>query len=225
MKNILLGTFDEELSEIIYKSLKKDFTITTFGLPGSKKISNHHLENDINHDKSINNLFDNKIDAIVITSYKTKKYEENFNLDFHTRRMYNLFIAANSNGVDRVINLSTLKFYKDFEENLTVTENWNTVPDVSDNNLFCAHMTEYVLKEFARDNMFKAINLRLGWPIIPKKKNDYSSVLYIEDLVRILSSSLNLHVSEYWNNLHVQSDCDNQRFITNNLKTFLEKKD
>ena len=45
----------------------------------------------------------------MITSYKTKKYEENFNLDFHTRRMYNLFIAANSNGVDRVINLSTLK--------------------------------------------------------------------------------------------------------------------
>ena len=117
----------------------------------------------MNHDKSINNLFDNKIDAIVVTSYKTKKHEESFNLDFHTRRMYNLFIAANSHGVDRVINLSTLKFYKDFEENLTITENWNTDPDVTDNNLFCAHMTEYVLKEFARDNMFKAINLRLGW--------------------------------------------------------------
>ena len=179
----------------------------------------------MNHDKSINNLFDNKIDAIVITSYKTKKHEENFNLDFHTRRMYNLFIAANSHGVDRVINLSTLKFYKDFEENLTITENWNTAPDVTNNNLFCAHMTEYVLKEFARDNMFKAINLRLGWPIMPKKKNDYSSVLYVEDLSRILSSTLNLEISEYWNNLHVQSDCDNQRFITNKLKTFLEKED
>ena len=159
------------------------------------------------------------IDAIINVGYQDEHtLPVNFHLDYYTRRLYNLLWAASKANVKRVINLSTLRLMEEYEENLVVTEQWRSKPLASDINLLCAHLVEIICKEFARDRMFEVVNLRLGWPLVEGDRaalnGDASdSAICSKDLARAVLSALNADL-EQWQDIHVQSPVQDQRFTT-----------
>ncbi len=159
------------------------------------------------------------IDAIINVGYQDEvEMPVSFHLDYYTRRTYNLLWAASNAGVKRVVNLSTLRLMEEYEENLVVTELWRSKPLASDINLLCAHLVEIICKEYARDQKFEVVNLRLGWPLVPGGRDDIgidteTSALCSEDLGRAVLAALESDV-EPWQDIHIQSTVPNQRYTT-----------
>ncbi len=172
----------------------------------------------LEHDEATNKLVEG-IDAIINVGYQDEvDMGATFHLDYYTRRSYNLFWAAANAGVKRVINLSTLRLMAEYEENLVVTENWRGKPLASDINLLCAHLVEIICKEYARDRKFEVVNLRLGWPLIEGGRDAIDAdsgmaALCSKDLARAVLSALEADV-EQWQDIHIQSTVENQRFTT-----------
>ena len=172
----------------------------------------------LEHDEATDKLVEG-IDAIINVGYQDEvDMGATFHLDYYTRRTYNLLWAASNAGVNRVVNLSTLRLMEEYEENLVVTELWRSKPLASDINLLCAHLVEIICKEYARDQKFEVVNLRLGWPLVAGGRDDIgdnagASVLCSEDLGRAVLAALKSDV-EPWQDIHIQSTVANQRYTT-----------
>ncbi len=172
----------------------------------------------LEHDEATDKLVED-IDAIINVGYQDEvDMGATFHLDYYARRTYNLLWAASNAGVKRVVNLSTLRLMEEYEENLVVTELWRSKPMASDINLLCAHLVEIICKEFARDRMFEVVNLRLGWPLVEGGPGELGcdpamSALCSEDLGRAVRAALDADV-EQWQDIHIQSAVDDQRFTT-----------
>lgn len=172
----------------------------------------------LEHDEATDDLVAG-IDAIVNVGYQDEvEMPISFHLDYYTRRIYNLFWAAANAGVKRVVNLSTLRLMEEYEENLVVTELWRSKPLANDINLLCAHLVEIICKEYARDRMFKVVNLRLGWPLVAGRKDDMdgdsgTAAICSEDLGRAVRAALEADI-EPWQDIHIQSTVANQRYTT-----------
>lgn len=183
----------------------------------------HYDEQDIivcalEHDEATDDLVAG-IDTIINVGYQDEvDMGATFHLDYYTRRTYNLLWAASNAGVKRVVNLSTLRLMEEYEENLVVTEIWRSKPLASDINLLCAHLVEIICKEYARDQKFEVVNLRLGWPLVPVDKGDVNgdfgtAALRSKDLGRAVLAALETDV-EPWQDIHIQSTVPNQRYTT-----------
>ena len=172
----------------------------------------------LEHDEATDELVSG-IDAIINVGYQDEvEMPATFHLDYYTRRTYNLFWAASNAGVKRVVNLSTLRLMDEYEENLVVTENWRSQPLASDINLLCAHLVEIICKEYARDRKFEVVNLRLGWPLVDGESDAIDedagmAALCSSDLAKAVLAALQSDV-EPWQDIHVQSAVENQRFTT-----------
>ena len=172
----------------------------------------------LEHDEATDKLVEG-IDAIINVGYQDEvDMGATFHLDYYTRRTYNLLWAASNAGVNRIVNLSTLRLMEEYEENLVVTELWRSKPLASDIDLLCAHLVEIVCKEYARDQKFKVVNLRLGWPLVAGGRDDIgggtgTSALCSEDLGRAVLGALESDV-EPWQDIHIQSTVPNQRYTT-----------
>ncbi len=172
----------------------------------------------LEHDEATDKLVEG-IDAIINVGYQDEvDMGATFHLDYYTRRTYNLLWAASNAGVNRVVNLSTLRLMEEYEENLVVTEQWRSKPLASDINLLCAHLVEIICKEYARDQKFEVVNLRLGWPLVAGGRDGIggdtgTSALCSEDLGRAVLAALESEV-EPWQDIHIQSTVPNQRYTT-----------
>ena len=172
----------------------------------------------LEHDEATDKLVEG-IDAIINVGYQDEvDMGATFHLDYYTRRTYNLLWAASKAGVNRVVNLSTLRLMEEYEENLVVTEQWRSKPLASDINLLCAHLVEIICKEYARDQKFEVVNLRLGWPLVAAGRDDIgvntgTSALCSEDLGRAVLAALESDI-EPWQDIHIQSTVPNQRYTT-----------
>ena len=159
------------------------------------------------------------IDAIINVGYQDEvEMPVSFHLDYYARRTYNLLWAASNASVKRVVNLSTLRLMDEYEDNLVVTELWRSKPLASDIDLLCAHLVEIICKEYARDRRFEVVNLRLGQPLIEGghdalSDDDGTSAICSDDLGRAVLSALEADV-EQWQDIHVQSSVENQRYTT-----------
>lgn len=157
------------------------------------------------------------IGAIVHVAYQGRDDDATALLDYHCRCTYNLLTAASQAGVKRVVNVSTLRLLQDYEENLTVTERWRSLPPADDVELLSAHLCEVVCREFARDRLIQVVNLRLGWPIvegdvIAAASTGETAALCTEDLSTALNAALTADVAQ-WQDVHVQSVVPNQRYL------------
>ena len=172
----------------------------------------------LEHDETTDKLVSG-IDAIINIGYQDKvEMPVTLQLDYYTRRTYNLLWAASNAGIERVINLSTLRLMAEYEENLVVTENWRSKPLASDINLLCAHLVEIICKEFARDRKFNVVNMRLGWPLVDRLNSRPgeeagNAAIYSEDLVRAVLLALNANINP-WQDIHIQTAVPNQRYNT-----------
>jgi len=180
---------------------------------------------ELGHDAATDQLVAG-VDAIVHTGYEAQEADVAQLIDYHTRCTYNLLFAASQAGVSRVVHISTLRLFDGYEENLTVTEKWRSLPPADDPQLLACHLGEIVCKEFARDRLIQTVNLRLGFPIVdggPGAASDSGETAAVdaETVVAAVAAALECD-AEQWQDVHVQSAVPNQRFLlhaaTNLLK-------
>ena len=216
---ILLTCANSNISKIISKNLKLHYKIiyTDTYVKNDLNIKICQLNDDLHTDKLTIG-----INSIINIGYICSGLPDNEQLDYCTRRVYNLINSACNNGVIKFINISTLKLYEDFEENLVVDETWETYPSIENKKILSAHLCEKVIKEFARERKIKVTNLRLGWPFLKNinhKKINSAAITWsvIGDSV---IQAINLDNNKFWQNFHIQSNFKNQRFITNLAKKY-----
>ena len=157
-------------------------------------------------------------------------------IDYHTRITYDILFAAGKENVEKVFAISTLDLFKNYESNLTITENWEVNYPASEIDLLCANLAENVCKEFARDRVFEVVNLRLG--NIDNKDNTYLSEETLknkflqlinfdnEEFERAKTAQNEQFVSARkkganWINLHLQDSFDNQKYLTKKIEDLL----
>ena len=172
---------------------------------------------DLGHDDATDDLVQG-IDAIIHIGYNAVgSGDPSELLDYHTRGTYNLLTAATEAGVARCIYLSTLRLLEDYEENLTVTEKWRSLPPAEDPLLLACHLGEIVCKEFARDSLVDVVTLRLGFPLICGDRqaavdSGESAAVSIDDVFTAVEKALMADVAR-WQDVHVQSPVPRQRFL------------
>ena len=220
---------------------KKNILISSNGSSIAKILSNCLVSHNINfindkdliysNPKELEKLFE-KIDVYVHIGFKGFLSKDEMELiDYHTRVTYDLLFAAGKKNVEKVISISTLELYKDYEANLTVSENWETKFPLDKLELLCANLSEKVCKEFARDQVFEVINLRLG----DLRKNS-DTRLSEEKFKKSINLMVNLDFSleelkqsfnsarkkgPNWINLHLQDTFEGQKFLTNKIDNLI----
>ena len=175
------------------------------------------FECELGHDDATDNLVQG-IDAIIHIGYNAvDSGDPSELLDYHTRGTYNLLTAAAEAGVSRCIYLGTLRLLEDYEENLTVTEKWRSLPPSEDPLLLSCHLGEFVCKEFARDSLIDVVTLRLGFPLVCGDRqaavdSGESAAVSLDDVFTAVERSLTADIAR-WQDIHVQSPVPRQRFL------------
>ena len=111
-----------------------------------------------------------------------------------------------------------MRLYENLYENLAITENWNTIPSSNDIELLCSNLCEIVHKEFARDNKLNVTNIRLGYG-----DSKSTSFLSDQDLEYAINRIIYISQTKKWENIHIQSNVDNQRFITKKYESIIQE--
>lgn len=211
--NVLITSAASATAQIIIGALGGSHTLRLTDLPNNA--SGDVIANELGHESETDELLAG-IDAVVNIGYEGQSGSNTHLMDYHTRRMYNLLQAASDADVKRYINISTLKLFQDHEENLVVTEKWRSDPPAEDIDLLVAHMAEYVCKEFARDRLIQVVNLRLGWPFVgdSSPRADDTAAISHDMIGESITAALTTQELIQWQDIHVQSPVDHQRFIT-----------
>lgn len=172
---------------------------------------------DLGHDSATDDVVSG-IDAIIHIGYNAVDSGDPTELlDYHTRGTYNLLTAAAEAGVSRCIYLSTLRLLQDYEENLTVTEKWRSLPPSEDPLLLSCHLGEIVCKEFARDGLIDVVTLRLGFPLVCGDRqaavdSGESAAVALDDVLTAVERSLSADIAR-WQDVHIQSPVPQQRYL------------
>jgi nucleoside-diphosphate-sugar epimerase len=211
--NVLITSAASATAQIIADALTGTHALRLTDLPSNA--TGDVIGNDLDHESDTDNLVAG-IDAIVNIGFQGQSGIATHLIDYHTRRMYNLLQAASDAGVARCVNISTLRLYEDHEENLVVTEKWRTDPSAENVDLLSAHLAENVFKEFARDRLIQVANLRLGWPFVGDNsaKPEHTAAISHGMIGAAVNEALATTELIQWQDIHVQSPVDNQRFIT-----------
>jgi nucleoside-diphosphate-sugar epimerase len=215
--NVLITSAASATAQIIAKTLAQTHTLRLTDLPANA--SGDITANELGHEAETDDLLAG-IDAVVNIGYQGQSGSNTHLMDYQTRCMYNLLQAASDAGVARCVNISTLRLYENHEENLVVTEKWRTDPSAEDIELLTAHLTEIVCKEFARDRLIQVANLRLGWPFDGNADSDTAKISS-ELIGAAVNEALASDELIQWQDIHVQSKTEHQRFITNTAAKLL----
>ena len=176
------------------------------------QIDNHEVEivNEIT-EKNIS-----KADCLIIlSSLENCSSTEEFNLKI--QGIYNTLALSVEQGINKVIMISSLELL-DYKESYTVTENWKPKPKSDLFNL-SVNLSETVFKEFGRTFSFQKILLRIGFPIGNKENIDYKFNCFTkkEDFISCISKILEINFKNHFEIFHLQSDSENQRYLTSKL--------
>jgi len=187
---------------------------------GNKELEKN-LKNLDNHSvKIVDNIsskdFSNNDCLIIISSLKECKTPEELNLKIQD--IYNTLSISVEEGIEKVIMISSLEIF-DYEENYTVTESWKKKPKNNFYNL-SINLSEIVFKEFGRTFPFQKILLRIGFPLGDKLNNNSKFSCYTteEDFIKTILKILKINFKNQFEIFHLQTNTDNQRYLTNKLK-------
>ena len=173
-------------------------------------------DTEIGHDEATDELVKGA-DAIIAFGY-VKEADAPTQIDCSTRQLYNLLFAASNAGTKRCIYVSSLELFSDYEENLTVTEKWRSLPPSDNSALLACHLGEIVCKEFARDRLVQTATVRLGFPIVKgdteaAKAAGETAAISADEAVEAIRLALISDKLSQWQDIHVQSAVENQRFL------------
>ncbi len=214
--NILITQGKSSLAAALASHLSASHTVRLTDVDGSAGDA-ALTQCDLGHDSATDDLVQG-IDAIIHIGYNAVDSGDPSDfIDYHTRRTYNLLTAASEAGVARCIYLSTLRLLEDYEENLTVTEKWRSLPPSEDPLLLSCHLGEIVCKEFARDSLIDVVTLRLGFPLICGDRqaavdSGESAAVSIDDVFATVEKALTADIAR-WQDVHIQSPVPRQRFL------------
>ena len=209
--NVLITSAASTTAQIVVNALGNVHTLRLTDLPEHAKGT--ILANELDHEADTDNLMAG-IDAIVNIGYQGQSGSAQHLMDYATRRMYNLLQAASDARVSRYVNISTLRLYEGHAEHLVVTERWRTDPPTDDIDLLSAHMAEYVIQ---------VVNLRLGWPFGDDSSMDPNDTAVVShDMIgAAVEEVLTNQKLPQWQDIHIQSRVDYQRFITDTAAQLL----
>ena len=82
------------------------------------------------------------------------------------------------------------------------------------------NLSEIVFKEFGRTFPFQKILLRIGFPLGDKLNNNSKFSCYTteEDFIKTILKILKINFKNQFEIFHLQTNTDNQRYLTNKLK-------
>tara|TARA_B100000073_G_scaffold185489_1_gene153512 strand:+ start:838 stop:1482 length:645 start_codon:yes stop_codon:yes gene_type:complete len=180
-----------------------------------------NLLNDLNsHDvKIVNKVTEKNISKadclIILSSLENCTSTEEFNLKIQD--IYNTLALSVEYGINKVIMISTLELL-DYTKSYTVTENWKPKPKSDLFNL-SVNLSETVFKEFGRTFSFQKILLRVGFPIDNNENIDdkFKCFTKKEDFISCISRILKINFKNHFEIFHLQSDSENQRYLTSKL--------
>jgi hypothetical protein len=169
------------------------------------------------HDESTDDLVAGS-EALVVFGLTQESGEPGALIDHSTRQLYNLLHAASEAGARRCVYVSSLRLFEDYEENLTVTEKWRSLPPTEDVPLLACHLGEIVCKEFARDRRIQVATIRLGFPVVrgdqaAAQASGESAAVSGDDAVEAIKRALTADTLAQWQDIHVQSQVDHQRYL------------
>ncbi len=179
----------------------------------------------IGHDDSTDTLVGGH-DALVVFGYNQQPTDPSAIVDHSTRQLYNLLNAASDAGAKRCVYVSSLKLFADYEENLTVTEKWRSLPPTDDVPLLACHLGEVVCKEFARDRRIQVATVRLGFPVeqgdrAAAQSSGQTAAVSSGDAIEAIKRALTAESLAQWQDIHVQSPVENQRYLMHAAKELL----
>lgn len=172
---------------------------------------------EVGHEEPTDDLV-NGSDALVVFGFIRSQNHPTEMIDHSTRQLYNLLHAASEAGVSRCIYVSTLRLFEDYEENLTVTEKWRSLPPSEDDPLLACHLGEIVCKEYARDRRMQVATVRLGFPVLDGDSkaavsSGETAAVTGDDAVDAIKRALTADTLAQWQDIHVQSKVPNQRYL------------
>jgi nucleoside-diphosphate-sugar epimerase len=134
-------------------------------------------------------------------------------IDYLTRCTYNLCVAAVTEGVKRLIYLSSLDLMTQYDENFTVSERWRPRPATAA-PVLAKHLGERVCREFAREHKLNVAVLRLGKVVRLEGVADTAfDPLWVEvrDVAQAVQRALATDTGR-WAIFHLQSGAPQARF-------------
>lgn len=169
---------------------------------------------ELGHEGDTESLVDG-MDAIVhVAQLPERQRSDEGEIDFQTRRTYNLMVAAREKNVGHVVYVSSLSLFETCDPNWNVTEQWAPRPS-TDAGPLGKYLGEFTCREFAREHAVRVTCMRLG-----EVGGDGDTALSLKDAVRAIASALTIE-GPMWRVLHVQSEVENARFPIDRARSAL----
>jgi nucleoside-diphosphate-sugar epimerase len=175
----------------------------------------------LGHDLSTN-LLVRGMDAIVHVAEPLAADNEGQQIDYLTRCTYNLCWAAASEGVRRLIFLSTLDLMAQYDEQYRVSERWRPRP-TPEAPVLSRHLGEFVCREFARECKLEVTVLRLGQVVYSGEtapQSPGSTWVDERDVVQAVRCALARDTGR-WTVCHIQHESPGARFSIATAKRVL----
>lgn len=170
----------------------------------------------LDHDETCDALVAGK-DAIVHVAEPLPIDDEFAQIDFFTRRTYNLLWAASRAQLRRVVLLSSLSLMAAYDERYIVHEHWRPRPHTAA-PILGRHLCEWTCREFAREHKLHVVVLRLGNVTnagvtltstvgLPTEDAHVDARSAAHAVERALTADLDI-----WSVFHILADSPNPRF-------------
>ena len=183
------------------------------------------VRSDLDHSEATDALVDG-VDSVVFVNKPPVGANADEQIDYRTRLTYNVLFAARAKAVRRVVLLSSLYVLTDYDQDFEVDEFWRPLPTTEVESL-SMHLSEFTVREFAREKTFEVVVLRLGHVVRSEEVSgkSYDSMWVDErDVAQAVESALKAGFRDHpsgirtWNVYHVQSDSQKSRFTSRRAK-------
>ena len=160
--NVLITSAGSRLGRLIAEGLGDSHTLRLTDDPGRASDSNV-ISCELGHDEVTDQLCKG-IDTIVHVC-EPEGLSESVIVDYHSRKTYNLLMAASDIGVAHVVFVSSLRLFDGSEPEYEIDERW--APSATTNlESLRHHIGEFVCREFARANRYPVTCLRFGEVVV-----------------------------------------------------------
>ncbi len=222
--NILITTASEISSEklILFLLKNKKYNIKCTELSKFKESCNKDLDVDFNNledSKNINFLIDKS--DILIHFTRREFLNDNDSLNMYLRNTYNLLFSAIQKGVKKIIFISDLNIFNYYPGNYIINENWHPKPSTKILDLY-SHLSEFIVKEYARSFPVKVMNLRMP-EFFESGKQYKKEEIYIsfEDYYKIINHTIEYNTYRNYEIIHAHSNVNNLKFSLNKMNKLL----
>ena len=158
------------------------------------------------------NLLVRGMDAIVHVAEPLPTDDHLQRIDYLTRCTYNLCMAADAEGVKRLVYLNSLDVMGAYEPNYLVNESWRPQPTTAA-PLLGKHLGEVTCREFAREVKLEVISLRLG-NVVQSNRSTGTNAMWLDerDAVQAVGLALTADLPRRWSVFHIQHKANDARF-------------